>query len=298
MIEISLIGTMTVLVDGQVATGLNAKQRQVLAILALQADAPVSKQALTDRLWQGSPPSSSSGSLDSYVCVLRRHLRLAAGRSSPLATTSTGFMLHTGEDVRVDLSRFWELARSTQDASSREVVARAQQALDLGSGELVADMPYADWAFQARESFRHAYVDLAVQGAQRANALGENGAAERLAVAATQQEPLREDAWRQLMLARWFSGRRSSALAAYGEMRDALATCVGVAPRRESEELFLTILRDLPAPATSPVGDQGTELRILLRLLRQTLDCRPGGRAPARDAALSEVAVQALAAAT
>lgn len=297
MIEIGLIGNMTVRVDGQLATGMNGKQRQVLAILALQADAPVSKEQLADRLWQGSPPGSYSGSLDSYVCVLRRHLRLPAGRTSRLATTQAGFMLSTGEDLVVDLSQFRQLARSAQDASSAEVVTVAQQALDLGPGELLADMPYADWALEARDAFRHEAVDLAVQGAQRANALGKHGLAERLAVSATQRESLREDAWRQLMLARWFSGRRGSALGAYGEMRDALATCVGVEPGQESQDLFLTILRDLPRAGTFLADDQGTELRILLRLLRQTLDSRPGLRAPARDAALSEVAVQALAAA-
>ena len=206
-------------------------------------------------------------------------------------------MLVTGKEVVVDLSRFRELARSAQDASSAEVVTRAQQALDLGSGELVADMPSVDWALQARESFRREAVDLAVHGAQRANALGEHHLAERLAVAATQRESLREDAWRQLMLAHWFSGRRGSALAAYGEMRDVLARCVGVEPGQEIQELFLTILRDAPEGDASAVDDQGSELRILLRLLRQALDCRPGVQAPARDAALSEVAVQALTAA-
>lgn len=296
MIEIRLMGHVSVRVNGRVVTGLSGKQRQILTILALHANSPVSKERLADQLWQGSPPSSYLGTLDSYVCVVRRHLGLSAGRGSQLATTSAGFMLHTGPDVVVDLAQFRELARSAQDAGSAELVTRAQQALGLIYGDLVADVPYADWALQARESFRHEAVDLGVQGAQRANALGDYECAERLAKAATQRDPMREDAWRQLMLAQWFGGRRGGALAAYGELRAALAECVGVEPGQASQELYLTILRDAPEASSSSVSDEGSELRILLRLLRQALDCRPGMRAPSRDAALSEAAVQALAA--
>src|SRR4051794_19733562 len=95
MIEISLFGQVCVRADGQVVDGLSGKQRQILAILALDAGSPVSKERLADLLWQGSPPVSYIGTLDSYVCVLRRSLGLKAGRSSQLAPTEAGFLLHT-----------------------------------------------------------------------------------------------------------------------------------------------------------------------------------------------------------
>ena len=104
-----------------------------------------------------------------------------------------------------------------------------------------------------------------------------------------------EDAWRQLMLAHWFSGRRGRALAAYGELRAALAEEVGDEPSNETYQLYLTILRDASDADERHLEDERAELTTLLRLLRQALDCMPGVRAPARDAALSEVAMQALA---
>jgi len=297
MIEISLFGQVCVRVDGRVVGGLSGKQRQILAILALDAGSPVSKERLADLLWQGSPPASYIGTLDSYVCVLRRSLGLAAGRNSELATTEAGFVLNTGEDLRVDLAGFRALARRVEESTSEEVVSVAEAALALVHGELLSDVPYSDWAVRARDSFRREVVDLCLSGAQRANAIGHIGRAARLARAAIDRDPVCEDAWRQLMLAHWFAGRRASALAAYGELRDAMSEYLGDEPGRDSQELYLTILRDIPDAGVESTVDHGSELRTLLRLLRQALDCTPGIRAPARDSALSEVAIRALAAA-
>ena len=54
--------------------------------------------------------------------------------------------------------------------------------------------------------------------------------------------------------------------------------------------------------ATAELSERFPDLRVVVltahvdqRLLRQALDCMPGVRAPARDAALSEVAIKALA---
>jgi len=295
MIEISLFGQVCVRADGEVVGGLSGKQRQILAILALEAGSPVSKERLADLLWQGSPPASYIGTLDSYVCVLRRSLGLKAGRSSQLATTEAGFVLHTGDDIRVDLAAFRAFAAVTEEATSERVVTAVEDALALLLGDLVSDVPYADWAVRARESFRREVVELCLSGAQRANGLGQTARAARLAREAINRDPVCEDAWRQLMLAHWFSGHRASALAAYGELRAAMSEYLGDEPGRDSQELYLAILRDTPDAAPETTIDHGSELRTLLRLLRQALDCTPGVRAPARDSALSEVAIRALA---
>ena len=172
MIDIRLFGHVRVEVDGAVVAGLGGKQRQILAILALEPGCPVSKERLADLLWEGDPPASYVGTLDSYVCVLRRHLGLRAGRMSELATTEAGFVLAV--ETPVDLSRFWALVRVPADATSREVVARAERALAVADGELLADVRYADWAVRARDEVATALVEPGcVLGAQRANALGE-----------------------------------------------------------------------------------------------------------------------------
>jgi DNA-binding SARP family transcriptional activator len=295
MLEISVLGEVTVRVDGREVTDVRGKPRQVLEILALHAGTPVSKERLADLLWEGTPPASYVSTLDSYVCVLRRQLGLSAGRRSQLATTDAGFRLETGADVQTDLSLFRALARSTEDAGNADVVDRAEQAMALVAGDLVSDVPYAEWAVRARDAFAREVVELCLRAAQRANALGDSDRAQRLARAAVERDAVCEDAWRQLMLAHWFAGQRGAAIAAYGELREAMAECLGDEPGQDSQQLYLTILRDTSEVGSSPVDDQRSELRLLLRLLRQALDCTPGVRAPARDGALSEVAMLALA---
>jgi DNA-binding SARP family transcriptional activator len=295
MIEISLFGETRVRVDGAPVTGLSGKQRQILAILALAAGSAVSKERLADLLWQGAPPASYVGTLDSYLCLLRRHLGLSAGRGSELATTEAGFRLVPGPGLTVDLARFRDLAQRSELAGGSDVVDFARQALEIASGELISDVPYADWAVRARESLRRESVTLWLRAAQWANARGESAAAERLARAAVASDPVCEDAWRQLMLAHWLCGRRGQALAAYAELRAAMAEQLGDEPGTESRELYLTILRDTATTGLVTVSDSGFELRMLLLLMRQALDGTPGIRVPARDSALSEAAALVLA---
>lgn len=296
MIDITVIGQFSARVDGQPVAGLGGKHREILTILSLNVGSPVSKERLADLVWRGTPPASYVATLDSYVCVLRRLLGVRAGRASALSTTSAGFTLVPGDEVQVDLRRFHQLAESTRDAPNAVVLTLVEQALDLVTGELAADTPYADWAVRARESFREEVVALALQGAQRANALREYARAERLAKTATAHEPLCEEGWRQLMLAHWFSGQRAGALADYAELRATMSEALGDEPAKESQELYLTILRDTERAGVQRFSDQRSELKALLRLLRQALDYTPGIEVPARDAALSQAAVRALAA--
>jgi DNA-binding SARP family transcriptional activator len=110
MISIELFGEVRVSRDGEPCSKLQLKQRQILAILALSPGQPVPRERLADQLWDGAPPASYLATLDSYMCVLRRALRLEAGRSSTLATTPAGFVLQLDDRVEIDLHWFHLLA--------------------------------------------------------------------------------------------------------------------------------------------------------------------------------------------
>ena len=107
MIKISLLGTTKVEVDGVVVpeASLGGRLRQVLEILALNAGKSVPKEVLADHIWEGSPPATYVGTLESYVCVLRKRLGLVGGRRSALSTRDRGYVLE-GDDVRVDVDLF------------------------------------------------------------------------------------------------------------------------------------------------------------------------------------------------
>ncbi len=294
MISIKLFGQISVSCDGEPCSGLSFKQRQILAILALNRGIAVPREQLADQLWEGSPPTSYVGTVDSYVCVLRRVLGLAAGRSSALATTASGFVLEFGDQIEVDLNWFYLLARAADARTGRPALEWAEEAVALVNGNLLSEVPYAAWAVRAREEFTRTMVDLCTRGAQRANGLGEFARASALARSSVARDPVCEDAWRQLMLAHWFSGNRGRALAAYAEFRTSMMDYLGDEPGQESQDLYLTILRAGSEAPSLPAKSSIPQLRVLLRLLRQELELAPGVRPPALDAQLSEVAIQVL----
>ena len=259
MITIRLFGQIEVFRDDTLVAGLSSKQRQILAILALSPGRPVPRDRLADLLWDGSPPASYVGTLDSYVCVVRRALGLAAGRSSALATTTAGFILEPEPGVEVDLYWFNRLARAAESNRSRAALEWAEDALELVTGDLLTEVRYAGWADRAREEFLRTLVELTMRAAQRANGLGEYERAVTMARIAVQHDPVCETGWHQLMLAHWFAGSRTRALAAYAEFRSAMADCLGEEPATVSQELYLTILRSAGDPRRAePTGTTGS----------------------------------------
>src|SRR3954466_11102606 len=145
-LRIKLFGPTTVmLADGTAVTDLGGiKPRQVLEILALSLGTPVTKDRLVDQLWDGMPPRTYIGTLESYVSLLRRRMGVARGRSSALSTTSNGYVLDP-DQVEVDVREFSRLV-APGAATAEAALTRTEAALRLVQGDLLASEPYAEWA--------------------------------------------------------------------------------------------------------------------------------------------------------
>jgi len=296
MLTVYMFGPTVAAVDGRVMLDCDlagGKPRQILEILACELGSPVSKDRLADWLWDGSPPTSFIGSLESYVSVLRRRLASAGVPRAFLRTSSRGYLLDP-DHVEADLSEFRRLTSTALDATALVALDLTERALGLATAELLASEPAADWASRARQSFQHERVSAAVRAAQLATAIGDHPRAVAFATRAQEWDPLSEDAGQQLMRALWFAGRRSQALRVYAEMRQSLLDELGDEPGPDSQDLYLAILRYDDANRRGAGAEAVTELEVLLRLMRQAIDQMPGVRAPASDARLSEVAVAAL----
>jgi DNA-binding SARP family transcriptional activator len=295
MIYIKLFGSMSAEVDGRTITAseLGGRPRQVLELLALEAGSPVAKERIADLLWEGAPPASYVGTLESYISVLRRNMGLGRGRSCVLATLPNAYRLEA-DAVTVDLLEFRRLVASMADARASVAIPAMRQALELANGPLLANEPYAAWACRSRELFQRELVTACIHAAQLSNGIGDFRAAEHFASLATEHDPLSEVAWQHLMRSFWFSGLRAEALRAYMTLRERMLDELGDEPGSESQELYFAILRDTPSVRRDSTGGGGMEVRTLLLLLRQALDVLPGIQAPARDSALAQVAVSAL----
>ena len=261
------------------------KPRQILAILALAAGRPVSKEHLADLLWDGEPPKGYRGTLESYVCLVRRALRDASGRDDAIVTVTHGYLLDPAV-VTVDLRAFRERVLTARHAADPEArLAHVEAALGLVDGELLASEASSDWAISERESFRLELATLACDGAATALALGRHEEAVRLARTALAHDRFAEDAWRHLMEAMCATGRRAEALRAYQALRDLLAEELGTSPSRATTDCYLRALA-LDATDTGSAGGAREELQMLMHLLRRTVSSFTGSDAPLDDGAL------------
>jgi DNA-binding SARP family transcriptional activator len=264
MIDIKLFGPTVISGAGTrlVASNLGgSKPRHVLEMLALDLGTPIAKDLLAERLWDGRPPASYIATVESYVCSLRRRLGLLGGRRGPLATTHHGYLLDP-EHVRVDVASVRTLLAGD--------VADVTLGLDMMSGQLLADEPYAPWAGAARETFDELLAESCTRAARAANRRHESALAVRLAREATKRTWCAEPPVRELMIGLHANGERTQALQAYQSLRTGMLDELGLEPGTETQDLYLSILRGNPAELDRQ-GDLD-EVRTLLDLLRRALE--------------------------
>ena len=295
-LRVRLCGTTTVtLPDGSLVTDLGGiKPRQILEMLAISLGSPVPKDRLADQLWNGEPPRSYIGTLESYVSLLRRRLGVGRGRASAIATTSAGYVLDPTL-VDVDLDEFRRLVQPTARTSAATALARTEKALALITGDLLASEPYADWAITERTLFAAEHAAACRRAAQHALDTDQPHSAIELARRAIAGDPIDETSWQLLIRALLESGARNDALRAYAELRKTTINELGSEPGPASQTLYRQILEadtdQAHAPATA------NEVRTLLRLLRGALDSYPGLQLAHEDHGLLERATQLVGAA-
>src|SRR5215813_11434311 len=85
------------LTDRELALGA-PRQRAVLAVLALRANQPVTRDQLIDAIWGYEPPAAATNVVHTYVARLRRVLD--PGRAGGLArSASTASCRQPGQDM-------------------------------------------------------------------------------------------------------------------------------------------------------------------------------------------------------
>ncbi len=266
MIDVHLFGPLLITGESGRLTRSDlggTKLPQLVQMLALELGNPLSKDLIAERLWDGRPPTSYLATVESYVCVLRRRLGLVGSRRGPLATTSRGYLLDS-DQVRVDVVEARRLLR----AGGHHV----REALDLVSGELLADERFASWACEARDCFDELLVEGCTRAAHEANARGDFDTAVLLARTATDRGYLCEPAVQELMQALVGVGDRVQALRSYEHLRVGMSEELGLSPGAVTQAQYLTVLRGETAPETSTHVSAREEISALLQMLRRALD--------------------------
>ena len=255
IVQLSVLGP--VLVDGRAPPG--AKERALLARLAVAPNVPVAPDALIEAAWPTRRPDGVMRSLHVRVAKLRGVLepgRPAGAPGTVLVRDPAGYRLTVAPES-VDAHRLVRLADEAARRVPEDALAACDEALALWRGDPFADVETVDEVTAVEARRLHAVHDrlrhlraIALRDLDRAHEAA--GALEELVADA----PLREDLVRDLMLARYDAGRHADALDAYRALARRLAE-VGLQPGpelRELETLMLHHAEELTRGKAAPPG--------------------------------------------
>ncbi len=249
-IQILTLGTPRLLRDGSDVSPDTRKATALVSYLAVEG--PTRRDTLAALLWPESADSQARA-------TLRRTLSAARSALGPEALSSDRNTVRLGETVASDYTRFLAAMDSTRDHDhgAQEVCSQCvpllESAISLYRGDFLSGFSlrdsasFEDWARATAEACRlmceSAYEKLAVAHASEGNF--------RSAITTVNQwlemDPLREPAYRQLMLMHAWAGDGPAAGDAYRRCVATLDRELGVGPLEETSELLEAILdNDLP----------------------------------------------------
>jgi DNA-binding SARP family transcriptional activator/pimeloyl-ACP methyl ester carboxylesterase len=252
--QVRLLGPIEIDADDGGSIVLSAaKERSLVAALALAGGATVSTDSLIAALWGDDPPNAARKTLQTYVWNLRRVLGAECVVTEPI-----GYRLRI-DPASVDVYRFRTLVREGDDALRVGQFEHARTTLGaahaLWRGEALSGV--APHTGLAGDGTRLEQEYLAAIEARIAADLACGchhdlvGELELL----VQQHPFRERLWGHLMVALYRNGRQADALTAYQRARAVLRDELGLEPGGELRRLEGAILRhELVSPGTAGHG--------------------------------------------
>ncbi|WP_059009174.1 BTAD domain-containing putative transcriptional regulator [Streptomyces specialis] len=237
--------------DGTPVTVPDTKVRALLAALLVAEGRPVPADRLIDALWRDRPPRNPAGTLQARVSQLRRALNDAEPGARDLVVLGpAGYALRAAPEA-VDAHRFGALvARAGAGGEPRARSLLLGEALELWRGRAYADFADEEFTEAAVARLEEQRLTALEDRAEARLELGEHDALVAELAEQVAHEPLRERLRAAQMRALYGAGRQDAALAAYGELRTALAEELGVDPRPELADLYRRILGHDPALAT------------------------------------------------
>jgi predicted ATPase/DNA-binding SARP family transcriptional activator len=260
-LRIQLLGSFIVYVNGNAVENSQwrlQKAKAVVAMLALARGQRGRRDQVLDRLWPDMEPVAAARNLHQTLYVARRTLAGAgAGSDGLLAVRGEMVVLDDTGPVDVDVLQF---ERSAVAALGEGVEASLRDAADLYSGDLLPELPDADWLTTRRDELREIRCEVLVK---LASTVAQRAPEEALVILthALESDPIHEGAVRAQMLVLAGMGRRSEALARYERLVDELLDRFGTDPDTRTMGLFRELLTGSPPEERlrQPAGVTGND---------------------------------------
>jgi DNA-binding SARP family transcriptional activator len=257
-VDFRILGPLEVSRDGRAVPVTGTRQRELLALLLLDAGRVVSSDRLMEELWGADQPAAGSTALRVRISQLRKLLK--SDGDDILVTRAPGYALLVARDG-LDLWRF-ERGLEEGERALRSDPQRAldalTQALAEWRGAPLVDVAHASFAQAATVRLEELHTSALELRIEAELALGRHATLIGELYALTAEHPLRERLSAQLMTALYRDGRQADALAAYRAARERLVEEIGIEPGPELKALEARILAQDPdlvtqsAPTSRP----------------------------------------------
>ena len=236
-IGIRLLGPFAAELNHRPVTPSAAKQRQIMALLALNAGRVVTVSALTEELWGDYPPLSSATTLQTYILQLRNRLAAAVpGRQEirQLLSTRHGGYLLDETACQIDIDQFGRLARAGRAAAetgdpgaASELLARA---LALWRGPALVDVHLGRLLELEATSLEETRLGVLERRIEADLALGRHTDLLGELTLLAARNPMNENFCALLMTALYRSGHVARALEAFRRLQAVLREELGIEP--------------------------------------------------------------------
>ncbi|MFH8973773.1 AfsR/SARP family transcriptional regulator BagI/FevR [Streptomyces sp. NPDC017890] len=231
------------------------RRQKLLAALLLQPNQMVSLDRLVDAMWDDKPPASAHGQIRICVSGLRRLLR-GGERDSVIETHPSCYRISVRDEDSLDLFTFERLVSQGRAMVRDNQLERAEtllkSALALWRGPVVAGLDSSALAslvvklHEDRLTVQEEYFDVALKLGRHQQIIGD-------LTGFVTDNPFRERACAQLMLALYHSGRQADALETFRTIRMRFSEDLGIEPARDLHVLHQSILVGrLSSAATRP----------------------------------------------
>lgn len=255
-VDIKVLGPLEATACGVSIVPSARKQRQVLALLALNPGHVVTSDTLIEEIWDDRPPGVPLGTLQTYILHLRRNLGQALAHDGDdvsskdvLLTSPGGYTLDVPTDA-VDAVRYERLLaagrRAVNHADYPVAARKLGEALDVWRGRALIDVsmgPVLQVERTRLEESRLCTLDLRIDADLR---LGRHRLLLDELAALCARHPWFENFHAQYMLALHRSGLQWRALEVYRRLYASAGKQLGVDPSRHLRQLHQAILADDP----------------------------------------------------
>ena len=255
-LRIRLFGGLSLEREGQFVPPIPSRiGRSLFAYLVTQRHAtPPSRDLLAGMFWPDNTETQARRRLSHSLWQIQSVLAELDGADKYLIASPTSVRFDAKAEHWLDVDDFDRVLNSFKGTLGEEIGAPAvrlselDSALELYKGDFLAGF-YEDWVKFEQERLRHSLLRGLEQAIRLAKSLGDLNGALRYAHRLTVNEPLREEAHREVMRLTFLLGRASEALAQYDRCRSILSEELGASPDRETEYLKAQIESGRSAPA-------------------------------------------------